>query len=155
MTYGALLFTGPLQSLIGFGVTVATSFEHPYAFARRMSTLDHLTEGRVGWNIVTGYLESAARNHGRDTITPHAVRYEMADEFLDVTYKLWEGSWEDGAVGDDPARAAVDPMRRMSSTTLMARSSFLEAAATILGRLTMNSDCVWASDWSSSERATP
>ena len=49
---------------LGFGITAATSFEHPYSFARRMSTLDHLTKGRVGWNIVTGYLESAARNTG-------------------------------------------------------------------------------------------
>jgi FMN-dependent oxidoreductase (nitrilotriacetate monooxygenase family) len=97
---------------LGFGVTVATSFEHPYSFARRMSTLDHLTEGRVGWNIVTGYLESAARNHGHDTITPHDVRYDMADEFLEVVYKLWEGSWEDDAVGTDPGRAAyADPSK--------------------------------------------
>ena len=55
---------------LGFGITAATSFEHPYSFARRMSTLDHLSKGRVGWNIVTGYLESAAQNHGLDTITP-------------------------------------------------------------------------------------
>jgi long-chain alkane monooxygenase len=97
---------------LGFGVTVATSFEHPYAFARRMSTLDHLTDGRVGWNIVTGYLESAARNHGHATITPHATRYDIADEFMEVTYKLWEGSWEDGAVGTDPGRAAyADPSK--------------------------------------------
>jgi long-chain alkane monooxygenase len=97
---------------LGFGVTVATSFEHPYPFARRMSTLDHLTGGRVGWNIVTGYLESAARNHGHETITPHATRYDIADEFLEVAYKLWEGSWEDGAVGDDPARSwYADPAK--------------------------------------------
>jgi FMN-dependent oxidoreductase (nitrilotriacetate monooxygenase family) len=90
---------------LGFGITAATSFEHPYSFARRMSTLDHLTKGRVGWNIVTGYLESAARNHGLDTITPHADRYDIADEYTEVLYKLWEGSWEDDAVGTDPDRA--------------------------------------------------
>jgi FMN-dependent oxidoreductase (nitrilotriacetate monooxygenase family) len=89
---------------LGFGITAATSFEHPYSFARRMSTLDHLTKGRVGWNIVTGYLESAALNHGLDTITPHADRYDIADEYTEVTYKLWEGSWEDDAVGTDPGR---------------------------------------------------
>ncbi len=89
---------------LGFGVTAATSFEHPYPFARRMSTLDHLTKGRVGWNVVTGYLESAARNHGLDTITPHADRYDIADEYTEVLYKLWEGSWEDDAVGTDPGR---------------------------------------------------
>jgi alkanesulfonate monooxygenase SsuD/methylene tetrahydromethanopterin reductase-like flavin-dependent oxidoreductase (luciferase family) len=49
---------------LGFGVTAGTSYEHPYPFARRISTLDHLTNGRVGWNVVTGYLPSAARNMG-------------------------------------------------------------------------------------------
>ncbi|MDX1891302.1 LLM class flavin-dependent oxidoreductase [Mycolicibacterium sp. 050158] len=90
---------------LGFGITAATSFEHPYSFARRMSTLDHLTKGRVGWNVVTGYLESAARNHGLDTITPHADRYDIADEYTEVLYKLWEGSWDDDAVGTEPGRA--------------------------------------------------
>jgi FMN-dependent oxidoreductase (nitrilotriacetate monooxygenase family) len=97
---------------LGFGITAATSFEHPYSFARRMSTLDHLTKGRVGWNIVTGYLESAARNHGLDTITPHADRYDIADEYTEVLYKLWEGSWDDDAVGTDPRRAHyADPAK--------------------------------------------
>lgn len=97
---------------LGFGITAATSFEHPYSFARRMSTLDHLTKGRVGWNIVTGYLESAARNHGMDTITPHADRYDIADEYTEVLYKLWEGSWDDDAVGTDPRRAHyADPAK--------------------------------------------
>ncbi|STQ45961.1 Nitrilotriacetate monooxygenase component A [Ewingella americana] len=48
---------------LGFGLTASLSFEHPYPFARRLSTLDHLTKGRVGWNIVTSYLESGARQH--------------------------------------------------------------------------------------------
>ena len=97
---------------LGFGVTSTTTFEHPYPFARRMSTLDHLTGGRVGWNIVTGYLASAARNHGMDAIMAHGDRYAMADEYMEVVYKLWEGSWEDGAVGDDPARAMyADPAK--------------------------------------------
>jgi long-chain alkane monooxygenase len=97
---------------LGFGVTASTSFEHPYSFARRMSTLDHLTGGRAGWNIVTGYLESAARNHGLDTITAHADRYAIADEYTEVLYKLWEGSWDDDAVGTDPGRAHyADPAK--------------------------------------------
>jgi long-chain alkane monooxygenase len=101
-----------VTSDLAFGVTAATSFEHPYSFARRMSTLDHLTDGRIGWNVVTGYLESAARNHGQDTITPHAERYDIADEYLEVCYKLWEGSWEDGAVGTAAGRSwYADPAR--------------------------------------------
>ena len=86
---------------LGFGITAGTSYEHPYPFARRMSTLDHLTKGRVGWNVVTGYLPSAARNMGHDDQLEHDARYDVASEYLDVLYKLWEGSWEDDAVVED------------------------------------------------------
>lgn len=83
---------------LGFGVTTSISFEHPYPFARRMSTLDHLTKGRAGWNIVTSYLASGARNLGQHDQLNHDDRYDLADEYLEVLYKLWEGSWEEGAV---------------------------------------------------------
>lgn len=97
---------------LGFGVTVASTYEQPYALARKFSTLDHLTQGRIGWNVVTSYLESAARNLGLDTQIGHDARYDIADEFLDVAYKLWEGSWEDGAVVRDRARGVyTDPAR--------------------------------------------
>jgi alkanesulfonate monooxygenase len=82
---------------LGFGVTCALTFEHPYPFARRMSTLDHLTKGRIGWNIVTGYLESAARGVGAGQ-QAHDTRYEIAEDYMQAVYKLWEASWEDGAV---------------------------------------------------------
>jgi alkanesulfonate monooxygenase len=88
---------------LGFGVTCTLSYEPPYPFARRMSTLDHLTDGRIGWNIVTGYLDSAARGMGKDRQTGHDDRYDVADEYMEVVYKLWEGSWEDGAVRRDRA----------------------------------------------------
>jgi FMN-dependent oxidoreductase (nitrilotriacetate monooxygenase family) len=86
---------------LGFGITAGTAYEHPVPFARRMSTLDHLTDGRVGWNVVTGYLPSAARNMGADDQLDHDDRYDQADEYLEVLYKLWEGSWEDDAVVRD------------------------------------------------------
>ena len=86
---------------LGFGVTAGTAFEHPYPFARRLTTLDHLTNGRVGWNVVTGYLPSAARNMGQDDQMRHDDRYDHADEYVEVLYKLWEGSWEDDAVVED------------------------------------------------------
>jgi FMN-dependent oxidoreductase (nitrilotriacetate monooxygenase family) len=88
------------KSLI-FGVTASTTYDKPYALARRFSTVDHLSDGRVGWNIVTSYLESAARNHGLDTQIEHDKRYEIADEYMDVLYKLWESSWRDDAVVAD------------------------------------------------------
>ena len=74
--------------------------EHPYNFARRMATLDHAIKGRVGWNVVTNALESAARNFGQH-LTPHDERYVWADEYMDVVYKLWEGSWDEGALVQD------------------------------------------------------
>lgn len=83
---------------LGFGLTANLSYEAPYPFARRFSTLDHLTAGRVGWNIVTGYLDSAARAMGQTELLGHDRRYDQADEFLDVSYQLWEGSWEEDAV---------------------------------------------------------
>jgi FMN-dependent oxidoreductase (nitrilotriacetate monooxygenase family) len=88
---------------LGFGVTSTLTWEPPFPFARRMSTLDHLTGGRIGWNIVTGYLASAAKAMGRDGLTAHDARYDIADDYMDVVYKLWEGSWEDGAVVRDRA----------------------------------------------------
>ncbi len=83
---------------LGFGVTCALTYEHPYPFARRMSTLDHLTRGRMGWNIVTGYLDSAVKGMGRTEQTSHDERYEIAEDYMQAVYKLWEASWEDGAV---------------------------------------------------------
>ncbi len=95
---------------LGFGVTFSTTYEPPFAFARRMSTLDHLTKGRIGWNIVTSYLPNAARNFGLDDEVPHDERYRRAEEYLDVLYKLWEGSWDDDAViADRESRVFTDP----------------------------------------------
>ncbi|WP_353229119.1 LLM class flavin-dependent oxidoreductase [Pseudomonas qingdaonensis] len=97
---------------LGFGITFSLTYEHPYPFARRMSTLDHLSDGRVGWNIVTGYLDSAARNLGLARQLAHDERYELAEEYLQVLYKLWEKSWDDNAVVRDRARGVfVEPAR--------------------------------------------
>ncbi|GLY16970.1 LLM class flavin-dependent oxidoreductase [Kineosporia rhizophila] len=97
---------------IGFAVTVSTTYAQPYALARTMTSLDHLTDGRIGWNVVTSALDSAARNLGLDQQIPHDERYLIADEFMDVAYKLWEGSWEDGAVVHDvEAGVFADPAK--------------------------------------------
>jgi FMN-dependent oxidoreductase (nitrilotriacetate monooxygenase family) len=97
---------------IGFGVTSNLTYEPPYLFARRASTLDHLTGGRFGWNIVTGYLDSAARGMGLAAQPDHDGRYDVADEYMDIVYKLWEGSWEDDAVLRDRAnRVFADPSK--------------------------------------------
>jgi alkanesulfonate monooxygenase len=97
---------------LGFGITCTLSYEPPFPFARRMSTLDHLTEGRIGWNIVTGYLDSAAKGAGKDKQTAHDDRYDVADEYLEVVYKLWEGSWQDDAVARDKTTGVfTDPAK--------------------------------------------
>jgi alkanesulfonate monooxygenase len=83
---------------LSFAVTGNVSFEPPYLFARRFSTLDQLTKGRMGWNIVTGTKDTGARGMGRDGLAPHDDRYDIADEFMDVVYRLWEGSWEEDSV---------------------------------------------------------
>ncbi|KFA70209.1 hypothetical protein S40285_04419 [Stachybotrys chlorohalonatus IBT 40285] len=81
-----------------FGITGSTSYINPFVLARTFSTLDHVTKGRVAWNVVTSYSTSSAKANGMDSITPHDKRYEKAHEYMDLCYALWEGSWEDDAV---------------------------------------------------------
>lgn len=97
---------------LAFGVTVNLTYEPPFLFARRMSSLDHLTGGRMGWNIVTGYLDSAAKAIGLDAQAAHDDRYDLADEYMQIMYRLWEESWEDDAVlFDRAAHLYADPSK--------------------------------------------
>jgi FMN-dependent oxidoreductase (nitrilotriacetate monooxygenase family) len=96
---------------LGFGVTISTSYEQPYHLARRLSTVDHLTNGRLGWNVVTGYLDSAARNltNGKQQ-AEHDERYAVCEEYMDVVYKLWNSSWRGDAVKLDREKGVyTDP----------------------------------------------
>lgn len=95
---------------LGFGITASVTYEQPYLLARRFATLDHLTKGRIAWNIVTSYQDSAARNLGLSGQIPHDERYDRADEFMEVMYKLFEHSVDDDAVVADRATGVfVDP----------------------------------------------
>jgi FMN-dependent oxidoreductase (nitrilotriacetate monooxygenase family) len=97
---------------LGFGVTCNLAWESPALMARRFSTLDHLTKGRIGWNIVTGYLDSAARAMGLDRQMAHDDRYDLADEYMEILYRLWEESWAADAVKRDRAAGIyADPAR--------------------------------------------
>ena len=97
---------------LGFGVTCNLAWESPALLARRFSTLDHLTQGRIGWNIVTGYLDSAARAMGLDRQMAHDDRYDLADEYMEIVYRLWEESWAADAVKRDHAAGIyADPAR--------------------------------------------
>lgn len=91
---------------LGLAFTSSILQDHPFDFARRVSTLDHLSDGRAGWNIVTTANRNAAGNLSLDAHPSHADRYRQADEYVRVCYQLWEGSWEDDAV-------VVDRERRM------------------------------------------
>ncbi|MEK6421527.1 MAG: NtaA/DmoA family FMN-dependent monooxygenase [Burkholderia gladioli] len=99
-----------IAALIGstehLGLTFTSSIlqDHPFSFARRVSTLDHLSRGRIGWNIVTSVSHNAAQNFGFERIVPHDERYRWAQEYLEVVYKLWEGSWDDDALLVDKVR---------------------------------------------------
>ncbi|KAH8882136.1 putative dibenzothiophene desulfurization enzyme A, partial [Thozetella sp. PMI_491] len=88
---------------LGFAITTSTSYESPFVLAKRFSTLDHLTRGRFGWNIVTGFKPSAAKAVGLPYVE-HDKRYEIANEYLEVLYKIWEGSWADDALKEDAER---------------------------------------------------
>jgi FMN-dependent oxidoreductase (nitrilotriacetate monooxygenase family) len=87
-------------SRIGLIATASTSYNEPYNLARRFASLDHLSAGRAGWNIVTTAGDAAARNFGLEDQPLHRTRYERADEFLDVSTKLWD-SWADDAIVAD------------------------------------------------------
>ncbi|KAN0104898.1 bacterial luciferase-like protein [Hyaloscypha variabilis] len=80
---------------VGFGITGSTSYITPYLLARTWATLDHATKGRLAWNVVTSYSESAAKAMGATSAIPHDESYAQADEYMDLMYSLWEGSWED------------------------------------------------------------
>ncbi|RZP36260.1 MAG: LLM class flavin-dependent oxidoreductase [Acidimicrobiales bacterium] len=97
---------------LGFAFTSSVLQAHPFTFARQLSTLDHLTEGRVAWNVVTSYLPNAGSNLGFDGLPSHEERYSRAEEYLEVIYKLLEGSWADDAVvNDSERRVYVEPDR--------------------------------------------
>jgi FMN-dependent oxidoreductase (nitrilotriacetate monooxygenase family) len=97
---------------IGFLYTSSVIQHHPFVFARQVSTLDHLSDGRVGWNIVTSANERAFRNLGLPGNLSHEERYNWAKEYVDVVYKLWEGSWDEGAVVNDPSAGVyTDPSK--------------------------------------------
>jgi len=82
---------------IGLIATVSTSYNSPYNLARKLASLDHISGGRAGWNVVTTGTVDAARNFGLDELPAHADRYLRAAEFIDVVHKLWD-SWEDDVV---------------------------------------------------------
>jgi long-chain alkane monooxygenase len=96
---------------LGIGITLSTSFIRPYQMVRQLSTLDHLTGGRVGWNIVTSYSKSEFQAMGLENLTPRDKRYEVVEEYMDLCYQLWD-SWEpDAVVYDRDTGVFADPAK--------------------------------------------
>jgi len=100
-----------VTSRIGLLGTASTTYSQPYDVARRFASLDHLSHGRAGWNIVTSTMENEAHNYGKPAHLGHAERYAMAAEFVDVARLLWD-TWEEGAVTANKATGRyTDPAK--------------------------------------------
>ena len=100
-------------SRLGLVATLSTLSYHPYTLARLASTIDSLSEGRFGWNIVTSAEDNAARNMGLDALPPRALRYDVADEFVDLAIRLWR-SWEPGALVMDREKQIYADYRKVN-----------------------------------------
>lgn len=98
-------------SHIGLVGTLTVSYSEPYNVARQFASLDHISGGRAGWNVVTSWLEGSAANYSRQSHLAHDIRYKLAGEYLDVVQGLWD-SWEDDALLHDKASGAFfDPKK--------------------------------------------
>ncbi|MCT7654174.1 LLM class flavin-dependent oxidoreductase [Oceanimonas sp. NS1] len=114
---GSYWFLEPLTAMaamsratdrIGFISTVSSTFFTPFHAARMMASLDHISNGRMGWNVVTSMFDVEARNHGYETMPAHAERYRRAEEFVNAVLKLWD-SWQQDALVMDRAGHYADP----------------------------------------------
>ena len=96
---------------IGLAATLSTTYSDPYTVARQFSSIDHLSDGRAGWNIVTSPLEGSAANYSKPEHPQHDLRYRMAGEFVEITKGLWD-SWEDDAfIRDKESGVFIDPSK--------------------------------------------
>jgi len=105
----APIITGATKHL-GVGVTLSTAFEHPYSMVRRLSSLDHLSGGRIAWNIVSSYSKSEWDAYGAD-MTQRADRYGRMEEYMDLCYELWDSWAPDAIVADRESGVYADPAR--------------------------------------------
>lgn len=107
----ALSMMATVTRHIGLGATRSTTYHSPFNIARSYATLDHLSGGRAAWNVVTSVNEAEARNHGVDVHLAHDARYDRADEFMQVLFRLWDSWDEDALVLDQAAGIYADPAR--------------------------------------------
>lgn len=101
----------PVTKNIGLIATITTTYNEPYNVARRMASIDHISGGRAGWNLVTSQIEEEALNFNRDSHVEHALRYDRASEFSDVVKALWDSWEEDGHVRDKKSGQVFEPAK--------------------------------------------
>jgi FMN-dependent oxidoreductase (nitrilotriacetate monooxygenase family) len=99
----------PLTTHLGFIATASTTYEEPYNLARKFASLDLISGGRAGWNVVTSATEAAAHNFNLDQQHPHAFRYRRATEHVDLVKKLWESFEDDAFIRDKQSGQFFDP----------------------------------------------
>lgn len=105
-----LAAVGQATEHIGLITTVSSTFFTPFHAARMLASLDHITAGRIGWNVVTSMFDAEARNHGYPAMPDHTQRYARAQEFVDVVLRLWD-SWSDSALRLERDGQYADPLR--------------------------------------------
>lgn len=110
---------------LGLVGTLSTSYSEPFTVARQFASLDHLSKGRAGWNVVTSPLEGSAKNFSREKHPEHALRYRIADEYLDVVKGLWDSWEEDAFIRDKESGQFFDPNKLH---TLDHRGDFFQVA---------------------------
>ncbi|MET3613827.1 FMN-dependent oxidoreductase (nitrilotriacetate monooxygenase family) [Rhizobium aquaticum] len=101
----------PFTTHLGFIATASTTYEEPYNLARKFASLDLISDGRAGWNVVTTATESAAQNFNLDHQHPHAFRYRRAGEFVEVVKKLWDSFEDDAFIRDRETGRFFDPTK--------------------------------------------
>ena len=107
---------------LGLVATLSTTYNEPYAIAERFASLDHISGGRAGWNVITTANDDAALNFSRKSHMEKTLRYERAKEFVDICKGLWDG-WEDDAAQSRPRTAACSSIARRSRRSITRASS--------------------------------
>src|SRR5690625_4239925 len=98
-----------VTSHVGLVSTISSTFSNPFTAARQLLSLDHMTNGRIGWNLVTSMTDLEAMNHNMDKLPPHAKRYEKADEFAELMNKLFYSWKADDFIHDREERKLINP----------------------------------------------
>ena len=114
-------------SRIGIVTTLSTYEYNPFLMARLTNSLDHVSEGRAGWNLVTGSNDGGAQNFGLDKQFPHDERYDMADEYVEAVIQLWE-SWDKPTPWSSTSRTRSLPIRRKFIRCISRANIFARAA---------------------------